>query len=347
MAAFIIKNRRIESYGIIFMKNIQINQILLCGTQYGQTYLPAIYAARDMELAAILARGSEHSARLAAQAGVDMYQELDAVEEYFDLALVVIGGEPGLNIAKKLLMMGVPVLIEHPLSKKAYQELAEVAEQKKVALHINSHFPELEPINSFIEQSINLTKEQAPLTVNLYANSRTLYSMLDILLRSLGSFNLEELKIDVVATNDAYSYAYFVLNGIQCHLTYQRWRGEADDSKDAPLGHQLIFVYDKGTLSLNGTYGPCIWSPLVTSNYSRSSPIYTSFTADTITKEDVTEWRVSANFKAIKSLKNVKDKGRLATHQQPEYLTLLTGLWTAFFEALGAPVMKKFEAEVK
>ena len=74
---------------------LDVQNVLLCGTQYGRVYLPAIYEQPGIELAGILARGSVRSVRLAEQAGVPLFHEVNELDEPIDMACVAVGEEIG------------------------------------------------------------------------------------------------------------------------------------------------------------------------------------------------------------------------------------------------------------
>ncbi len=311
-------------------------QVLLCGTQYGQTYLPAIYASENLELTAVFARGSKHSIRIAEQAGVNFYTDANKIEEQIDLACVAIGGKASFEITKKLLSKKIDVLIEHPLSNNEYKSLYEIADKNNVKLHINSHFSYLPPALEFIKKCNKLNSNSRALAINAYCNSRTLYSLLDMLMQTFGSFNLDKLNINTTLKTNGYSIFSFSLNGILCNITYQRWRGEIDDSNDSPLGHQITVIFATGSLTFNNTYGPCIWNNLISSKSNSQQQVYKIENTHAISKQQIMQWRINANLNSINNLIN----GNIS-HQKECYLTTLTQLWSKLFKALGKPITFK------
>ncbi|GAB5522356.1 MAG: hypothetical protein Roseis2KO_02280 [Roseivirga sp.] len=315
--------------------------VLLCGTQYGRVYLPAIFEARELELAAILARGSSRSVRIAEQSGVACYLSVADLDIPVDLACVAIGGTTGMQTALDLLKRKVPVLIEHPIGHEDCHLLLDTATANETVCHINGHFADLPPAKDFTKISRILNREHAPLVISGAANTRTLYSMLDLMMRSFGVFSIRELSVQPLGTDQNYISYNFNLKGTPVQLILQNWKGEKDDSRDAPLGHQLSVTYPTGTLHLTGTYGPCLWNPLVASIPNRTVPIALSGHATAqATIAHISDWRIKANQEAMSELTQCAGApGMIIEHQQPEYLKALTTAWSTLI-AEAKPVIR-------
>ena len=315
---------------------LDVQNVLLCGTQYGRVYLPAIYEQPGIELAGILARGSVRSVRLAEQAGVPLFHEVNELDEPIDMACVAVGEEIGLGMALKLLQKKIPVLIEHPISVTGCQQLLQAATEAGVPCHINGHFADLPPAVDFVKAATRLNAAYRPLVVTGSANPRTLYSWLDMLMRAFGSGELKNLNLQTPGNAQDYSVCTFQLNEMPVSLTLQNWIGAEDDSKDAPLGHQFSVTYPIGNLQLTGTYGQCIWNPLVAAVADRSIPC--SFTGPgpvNAVIAQLTDWRIKANQKAISQLlAEAIRKGTPVRHQSAKYLKALTTAWSAIKKAL-------------
>ncbi len=304
--------------------------VLLCGTQYGRVYLPAIFEAPEFELAAIMARGSSSSVRMAEQSGVACYPSVAALDVPVELACVAIGGHTGVQTALDLLSKKVPVLIEHPIGIEDSHRLLEAAATNGTVCHINGHFAELPPAKDFTKICRILNKEHNPLIISGAANTRTLYSMLDMMMRSFGIFTITELSVQPLDPAQNYISFSFNIKGTPVQLVLQNWKGEKDDSRDAPLGHQLSVTYPTGTLHLTGTYGPCLWNPLVASVPNRAVPIaLPGQNPAEATIAHISDWRIKANQKAMAELiQCASNPGITVEHQQPEYLKALTAAWS-------------------
>ena len=306
------------------MIGVDSHRVLLCGTQYGSVYLPAIYEDPSLDLSGILARGSARSRRLAEQAGVELYQQVDEIHEPIDLACIAIGGEVGVELGIAFLEKKVPVLIEHPISDQDYLLLLQAAQKNDSVCHINGHFADLPPARDFIEAATLLSREYRPHLINCTANKRTLYSLLDMLMRAFGAFELSNFTSQRIGD---YTACTFLLNEIPVNLSFQNWHGAEDDSRDAPLGHQITTIYPIGTLSLTGTYGFSSWCPLVATIPAPRAPsavISRNLEAQVIA--NITSWRIEANQKAMNQLLTKAD--HKVSHQSAPYLKCLTSVWS-------------------
>lgn len=330
-------------------------QVLLCGAKYGQVYLPAIYQKKGFELAGIVARGSDQSIRLAEQYGVPFYTSIEQVDEPIDIACVAINETAGTPIAKQLLSNGIATLIEHPVTITNIQPLISTAENANTRVHINSHFAELPPVAEFIRLAQKLNQSNAPVIINIGCNSRTLFSTIDILMRCFGLIHFDELSISAINNyrNCTIRFRGEFAENLSCTLIYQQWRYEQDNSLDSPLGHQITLTYPQGVLQLGGSFGPCMWFPLLASGAPLELPLCQTTSASTFaskatpTLQTVIEWRKYANQKALAQL-------CMPAIEQPQhctstYMMHLCELWSCLFTQLGTvtiaappPVLKQY-----
>ncbi len=314
-------------------------KIILCGTKYGASYLPAIYQSPKLELAGILAKGSHRSIRIAEQFGVDLFTTVDSITENYDYAVIAINEGLSTQIASDFLKLNKDVIIEHPIHIHNIEALVKLAEKSKKKCFVNSHFPNLPPIELFIQQCAALNESDPPTLICVQCNSRTLFSMLDILMRCFGLFELEE---DTKKEIGNYVNCTFRLNGIPFIMIYQKWRFEEDDSADSPLGHQITITYPSGVLSLDGTYGPCLWHPILSQSTSVTSKIYETSknipTQNTSSLPDIIQWRKEANQKTIYELM----ENEINFQNTPEYVLFLCKMWSSLFDIFGYRTIKQF-----
>ena len=305
-------------------------QVLLCGTQYGQSYLPAIFQAPQLELMGIVANGSDRSVRLAEQYAVPLYRQPEQIDQPVDLACLAVNEQVAVTLAESLLPAGIDVLVEHPIGIAQLQRILALAEQHNRRCQVNSHFSELPPVAQFIRLSQMLNQTAQPLSVALQCNSRTLFSLLDILLRCFASVSLAEVTVE---PNGDYRSCTMLLNGIPVTLHYQHWRYATDDSTDSPLGHQLTFTYPDGVLQLAGTFGPCLWAPIITAAMPRAAQLSQSpgAMAAASSLAQAIDWRKQANQQAMLEL---VDK-QVRAHHQPSYQRSLCQLWSELMAKLG------------
>jgi len=320
------------------MSRSKKKQVLLCGTQYGQTYLNALDETHDFEVCALLAKGSDHSIKLSEQRAINLYTQVDQIDETVDLACVAIGGDIGANIAIALLKKTIPVLIEHPVSVENSQKLLKIAKENNSTCNINCHFTNIYPVVNFIELCRKLNAISTPNIINVACNSRTLFSMLDILMRCFGRFSMDNLKSTKIDVSGFYQNCTLLLNGLPCSLVYQKWRSENDDSKDSPLGHEITITYPQGVLRLAGTFGPCQWFPLIAAGMSSHFPVYSEHinSAKININTHVVQWRIDANKQAVRNLYESHLLNRsVDSYQKEDYLIHLCMIWTQLFSKLG------------
>lgn len=314
----------------------------MCGTEYGQTYLPAIYQKKGFELAGILARGSHQSIRLAEQHGVNLYTNVNDIDEPIDIACVAINETVGTPIAQQLLQKGISTLVEHPISINSIQQLITTAANSNSRCQINSHFAELPPIADFIRACKILNETSEPGVITIFCNSRTLFSTLDVLMRCFGLIHLQQLS---TCSANHYQHCTMLLSGdsipkVTCTLVYQQWRYEQDNSMDSPLGHQISITYPEGVLNLTGSFGPCLWFPLMAAGIPNEYPLCQSTLPNRQLQpkvQTIIEWRKLANQRALDQLCMPADE-YLVQHT-PAYMIHLCNLWTTLFAQLGKIVI--------
>lgn len=318
-------------------------EILLCGTQYGGSYIPALYQSRHLRLAAILAKGSRRSITLAEQAAVPLFSAVAQIAHNPDAAIVALGGELGFGVAKQLLLRNIPVLLEHPVTPKHLRPLLELSAAQGTSLHINSHFSELPASLEFIAVCKKLNRLSEPLVINMSCNSRTLFSALDILLRAFEGCEIGAVSISSLGEN--YRVIQFNIGSVPCLLTYQHWRHEQDDSTDAPLGHQLSATYPEGVACLTGTFGPFYWYPLLAAA-SKATQLFGNCyelerkSACAPVQDQIIRWRLQANINAVDRLLNAcDDPDRVCKSQSNTYLMQLSCFWQSIFTPAGFKVV--------
>lgn len=316
------------------MESGNVKQVLLCGTRYGKSYLDAIDDCKELELAGLFARGSKDSIRLSQQYGAELFTNVDEINEPFDLSCIALPQEIGIKTAVALMQKHIPVLMEHPISLENLQLLLATAAKHSTRCHINSHFAYLAPITQFITSCKKLNGLSTALNINVSCNSRTLFSVIDILMRSFGTFSVSDPKVTVLDPHGHYQSCTFMLGAIPLTLTYQNWKYDIDDSNDSPLGHQITVTYREGVLNLGGTFGPCLWFPLSAGGLGKEVALYNQ--PEPVYLNRVFYWRNLANRKALQDLSDVCD-GNVPYYQQQGYLLQLCKIWQALINTFGEP----------
>ena len=94
-------------------------RILVCGTNYGRSYLQAIRSEQHAyELAGILARGSARSIRIARANGVPLWKTIGDLPPDIDLACAALPSTAS-GVILELLDRRIPVLCEPGQSPRA------------------------------------------------------------------------------------------------------------------------------------------------------------------------------------------------------------------------------------
>ncbi len=292
-------------------------------------------------MAALLAKGSARSQKISQQCGVNLYTDVKTIDEHIDLAVVAIGGEAGATIANDLLAKSIPVLIEHPVSITDLDLLLSNASKHNTFCHINSHFSHIAPIADFIKICKKLNNSSSSHIITLNCNSRTLFSTLDILMRAFGIFSVSDFNVHPINASGSYQNCSFLLQGIPCNMVYQRWRSKEDNSKDSPLGHQITVTYPEGVLSLSGTFGPCLWFPLIAAEIPPQVPFFSALQNNAPpTQVDMIRWRKIANHKSLLDLWNAKCNAIQPEYQRHEFLTSLCNNWSLSFNRLSVDIQE-------
>ena len=173
--------------------------------------------------------------------------------------------------------------------------------------------------------------------VNCACNPRTLFSFLDLLMRALGVFEINDFELDVMGSRSLpYEVLTFEMNEVPVILCYQAWEGSQDDSRDSPVGHGLQITFPEGVLSLMGSYGPVVWNPLIAAKRNGQLPVFEGLDRYLgLRPRDLYQWRQKANRQAILELE--KSDYKSSPYQRKEYLTVLSKNYSRMKEVLGEP----------
>lgn len=236
-------------------------RILLCGTQYGSSYISALYGNENGTLAAILAR-SERSREMAAQYGVPFYTRVDDVpRDSVDAACVAISGAAGREIISALLSRRISVLAEHPVYVEDVAGHRRTAREHGAVYHVNAHYSDIEAAATFISAFRSIRQRSRLLFINVMTNPRALYSAIEIVARATGPlrpFTLEHVPWD---THSFFHLARAIVPGAPLTFQLQRISSETDDGSANWVSHNLTAGFEEGVLSLGEAFGPVGWLP--------------------------------------------------------------------------------------
>jgi thiazolinyl imide reductase len=247
-------------------------RVVVCGTTFGQVYLEAM-AAADMpvELAGILARGSDRSHFCAEHYHVPLFTRVEDLPGDIEIATVVVRssllGGGGTELARRLLARGIHVLQEHPLHHDELAECIRQARARRVHYRLNSFYPYLPPVERFLGASQEILRKRLPLYVDAACSFQVAYALLDILRLALGKirpwgFSATRLSEDIrrqCAGAPPFQSLDGVFAGVPLSLRVQNQLDPDDPDDPAHLLHRITIGTEAGDLTLVSTHGPLVW----------------------------------------------------------------------------------------
>lgn len=248
---------------------------ILCGTKWGYMYLRALTSYDSpFELVGILAKGSQRSQIYAVELQIPLYLSVEQLPNDIDLACVIIkstiiGGE-GTDIALQLISRGIHVLQEHPVHGDDIERCMTLAAKKNVVYHVNSHYPNVEPVKTFIDYLAEARNHSVPLFIEATASIQLLYSLLDILGNSLGGFRPyglgepgiwhEDLTEICTSSMVPFQSIQAVIAGVSTTIKIHNCYDPEDTDNHFFIMHRVCVGMPSGNLTLVNTHGPVIWS---------------------------------------------------------------------------------------
>jgi pyochelin biosynthesis protein PchG len=236
-------------------------RIVVCGTDFGRTYLSALADAPGFALSGIIARGSERSHRCAREYGVPLYASPAELPDDVEAACVVVGarinGGPGGAIARELIARGVHVLQEHPLGEDELAECIRDARRHGVVYHVNSHYVHLPAVAAFTGAARRLLAAGEPVGVEAQTSFLVLYPLLDILATALG--RLRPFDFAEASGPGLFRVVTGVIGGVPVALRVQHQLDPADRDNGAHLLHRISLYTAGGHLQLADPAGPVTW----------------------------------------------------------------------------------------
>ncbi len=309
-------------------------KILVCGTNYGATYIRALaLATSGVKLGGILSTGSRRSREYARQHSVDHYTALDQLDPgNFDIACVAVAGTVGQQLAAELMQMGLHVIIEHPLGEAQACRLLEIADAQNPPrqLFINAHFADLQAPGLFLN-SLSQAAAQYPLMhLSIDVNLRTIYSALDVIGRIWN--RLDHFEVIPLRPADQQQPAAFEMLGLRsgpfmAHLLVQNYSSPRDDGSATLLNHRISACFQHGNLLLAETTGPVLWYPTITSMPQDAWSCYLPIDLSNYNLSTLQMQRDQANLNLIYKMMNTIQSCERPAEQQPDYLLSLTRLW--------------------
>jgi thiazolinyl imide reductase len=316
-------------------------RVLLCGTNYGSSYLRALYSNENgLRLMGILAR-SERSRAMAAQCGVPFYADVDEVPDgAIDAACLAIPGSSGYVIGSSLLKRGIHVLAEHPVYANEVATHRATAREHGAVYHINAHYSDLDGAATFISAFRAARDRSRLLFVNMMTNPRALYSAIEIVARAIGP--LRPFTLNHVP-EEAGSFFHLAQAIVPCApLTFQLQRitSEIDDGSANWVSHNIVAGFEEGVLSLGEAAGPVGWSSAPPSLAQLrqdpeiwSRPLWRMLATPPPSFADYAGWsRDRANRVALARFAAEIATGVTSSEQSDEHLLGTSELWQAMID---------------
>ena len=324
-------------------------RILVCGTNYGSSYVRAIGKGRSShQLVGVLSRGSRRSLELARACNVPHYTSADALPVGgVDIACVAVPTQTGIDLIIKLLRRGIHVLAEHPIEPHHLEEVLNEAAKQGVYFHLNSHYSDIDIVATFLTRCTVARSRQAPLYISALLNPRTLYSCLDIVAQAVGGLNpysfcrLEERDRQLPETASTTAHPIFTvlqgeLGGIPAVMQCQSYVSREDDASAAQVSHQIMVGFADGNLLLCEASGPVLWLTSGPATKIWTQPAWNHVSsALPPTFEAFHLQRDNANRLAIQRIESQIETGVSPAIQAREYLLDVSRAWRAAVNCLG------------
>lgn len=221
-----------------------------------------------MRPVALLAQGSGRSRALARAHDLPLFSAVSELPAGIDLALAALPASAD-GVVLDLLERGVPALCEHPRSPAFVQKALETAERTGASFQINGHFGDLPAARSFAETCRAQRTASTPRFVQITAQERSLYAVLDVLDRAWGG--VEGLELEAAPASDkplpwksdvgGWIRLVGRLDEIPVDFRIQVPPASPPDGSPAySVDLQLAVGFDAGVLSLLSLAGPVVWN---------------------------------------------------------------------------------------
>lgn len=243
-------------------------RVIVCGVGFGQFYLKALENLKEnYELTGILSRGSEWSKKCADKYKVPLYLDVNELtKEMVDLVCVVVkstivGGE-GSIIVEKLLEKGINVIQEHPIHEEDYIKFIKMAQKHKCIYRLNTFYPDLINVSSYINLSNGLRKYSNIKCINAECSVHVLFPLIDILGRVIGKLRPWKFeKVENTLINSPFSIVQGYIGDVPICINIQNEFEPEDPENSILLFHRIVVYTECGNLIMTGTNSNIIWEP--------------------------------------------------------------------------------------
>ncbi|MFE1485043.1 Gfo/Idh/MocA family oxidoreductase [Streptomyces fimicarius] len=244
-------------------------RVLVCGTNFGRFYAEAVRRRPGYTLAGILSRGSAASRAYADSLGVPFYAHPGDLPADIDAACVAVsssisGGE-GSELARVLMDRGIHVLQEHPVHLKELTDNLKHARSRGVQYRLNTHYPHVAPVRSFIDAARRLVARQRPLFLDAATPVHLMHPLVDVLGQAMGTLRpwrfADPVPLPAEIGAQPFRSLHGVFAGAPLTLRVHHQLDPADRDNHALHWHRISLGTEGGVLTLADTHGPVLWSP--------------------------------------------------------------------------------------
>ncbi|MEU7400823.1 Gfo/Idh/MocA family oxidoreductase [Streptomyces sp. NPDC044948] len=244
-------------------------RVLVCGTNFGRFYAEAVRRRPGYTLAGILSRGSTASRAYAESLGVPFYADADDLPADIDVACVAvsssISGGQGTDLARALMDRGIHVLQEHPVHLTELTGNLKHARSRGVQYRLNTHYPHVAPVRSFVEAARRLVARQRPLFLDAATPIHLLHPLVDILGQAMGALRpwrfADPAPLPAEIGPQPFRSLHGVFAGVPLTLRVHHQLDPSDRDNHALHWHRISLGTEGGVLTLADTHGPVLWSP--------------------------------------------------------------------------------------
>lgn len=244
-------------------------RVLVCGTNFGRFYAEAVRRRPGYILAGMLSRGSQASRAYARSLDVPYHTDLDDLPADIDAACVAvsssISGGRGTELARALMDRGIHVLQEHPVHLTELTENLKHARERGVQYRLNTHYPHVAPVRTFIEAARRLVARQRPLFVDAATPVHLMHPLVDILGQAMGTLRpwrfADPAPLPAGIGPQPFRSLHGVFAGAPLTLRVHHQLDPADRDNHALHWHRISVGTEGGVLTLADTHGPVLWSP--------------------------------------------------------------------------------------
>lgn len=252
--------------------------VLVAGTRWGAAWLQTLSSSKTFTTAAVLARGSKRSQKVAAHFGVPLVTEVSKVPKNVDIACVAVGSWRGGDaVMYDLLDSGIHVIAEHPIQVGVVREALARAERAHVCFNVNFHFGDWPVSRRFASYVRELSALYGPPLAAVGTCCQTsLCGALDIILRALHTSGpiagfdqpsvLNQTSVSDIALANQIRTCTGLVGDIALSVNFPSHYplDDCGQFRESGADQKLGFVrwtigFKRGTLDLREASGPITW----------------------------------------------------------------------------------------